>query len=219
MHSLQNINKYHFIYILIGVILSFVMEKHLKSIGLDLSDCVQAAPDLLGYKITYKSKGGVTSGYIVETEAYHSSDPASHSFLGLNKRNSSLFDDKGTIYVYFTYGMHYCLNIVTGNKDDGQAVLIRAIEPVDGIDLMIKRRKLKALKDLTSGPAKLTQAMSINKDLNGSNILEGPIKLEKGIKPKEIIVAPRIGITKAKEYPWRFYIGGNPFVSRFIPDA
>lgn len=190
------------------------MENYLDSIGLDLSDAVKAAPALLGHKLIFKSPEGVTSGYIVETEAYHSDDPASHGFLGLTKRNNSIFQKHGTVYVYFTYGMHFCVNIVTGEAGSGQAVLIRAIEPVAGIELMMQRRKHRKLKDLTNGPAKLTQAMDINKDIDGTNIYDGPLTIAPGIKPQEITIAPRIGISKAKDHPWRFYIEGNEFVSK-----
>jgi DNA-3-methyladenine glycosylase len=189
------------------------MEEYLQVINLDLSDSLTAAPAMLGYKLVMNSPKGKTSGYIVETEAYHMNDAASHGYVGLTKRNNSLFEDKGTIYVYFTYGMHWCVNIVTGEKGSGQAVLIRAIEPVDGIDLMKDRRKTSKLKDLTSGPAKLTQAMGINKVQDGIKLTDGIISLEPGIKPKKIIVTPRIGITKAINLPWRFYIEANKYVS------
>ena len=151
------------------------MQSYLDSIGLDLSDALSAAPALLGYKIIYESPEGITSGYIVETEAYHSDDPASHSFPGLNKRNSSLFKQAGTVYVYFTYGLHFCVNIVTGELAMVRQCLIRAIEPVDGIELMMKRRRLHKLADLTNGPAKLTQAMDINRSVDGTNIIDGKL--------------------------------------------
>jgi DNA-3-methyladenine glycosylase len=192
------------------------MDDYLRSINLDLSDSILAAPALLGYKLIVSTPDGETSGYIVETEAYHTNDPASHSFIGITKRNRSLFEAPGTVYVYFTYGMHYCVNIVTGPKDQGQAVLIRAIEPISGFDLMAKRRVISKLSSLTNGPAKLTQAMAINKSFDGSSILNGPLRIETGFKPKVITAAPRIGISKAKDYEWRFYIEGNRFVSRSI---
>lgn len=154
------------------------------------------------------------SGYIVETEAYRADDPASHSYRGLTDSNKPLFYSAGAVYVYFTYGMHYCLNIVTGVKGEGEAVLIRALEPVDGIALMKKRRKTQILNNLTNGPGKLAQAFGIDKSFNGTNIFDGPIFLQKGITPKEIAIDKRIGITKAVENEWRFYIKDNPFVSR-----
>jgi DNA-3-methyladenine glycosylase len=190
------------------------MTNYLKSLGLDISDAVVAAHQLLGYVLTYQSDEGVTSGYIVETEAYKSSDPASHSYKGLTKSKAALFGPAGTVYVYFTYGMHFCVNIVVGKENGGQAVLIRAIEPIEGLDLMIKRRAMPNSPKLTNGPGKLTKAMAIDKSINGSNVLTGPIKLSRGITPKEVVVDTRIGITKAVDEPWRFYIKDNPYVSR-----
>jgi DNA-3-methyladenine glycosylase len=191
------------------------MDNYLSSLGLDLSDSIKAARSLLGYKLIRKeSDGSITSGYIVETEAYRNDDPASHSFKGLTKRTTALFEGSGTVYVYFTYGMHYCVNIVTGPENYGQAVLIRAIEPIEGIDLMKYRRNQTDDYKLTNGPAKLTQALGIEMSLNGSNLKDGPISIVKGYKPKEIVVSKRIGISQAKDEPWRFYIAGNKFVSR-----
>ena len=190
------------------------MDEYLKELGLDLSDCVIAAKQLLGYKLVHETQYGRITGYIVETEAYHNTDPASHSFRGQTKRNTSVFQRSGTIYVYFTYGMHWCMNIVTGDEGDGQAVLIRALEPIEGVEIMQQYRKQDNLIHLTNGPAKLTQAILVNKVQNGTNLLDGPLKLEKGFKPKKIVVAPRIGIKQAVEYPWRFYISGNEFVSK-----
>lgn len=190
------------------------MQDYLKSINLDLSDAVVAARQLLGYELICKSSKGTTSGYIVETEAYQADDPASHSFRGLTIRNNSLFEPGSTIYVYFTYGLHYCVNIVTGEKNHGQAVLIRAIEPKSGLNLMEKRRNSNKRQSLTSGPAKLTQAMGIGRPFDGTNILDGPIYIKKGILPKEIVVDKRVGIKLATDQPWRFYIKDNPFVSK-----
>ncbi len=190
------------------------MDEYLKTLELDLSDALIAAKALLGYKLIFDSPLGKTSGYIVETEAYHSYDPASQSYRGQTERNSSMFKESGTIYVYFTYGMHYCLNIITGPIGDGQGVLIRALQPIEGTKLMTQRRHSDKTFNLTNGPAKLTQAMAIDKSLNGSNILDGPIKIQKGFMPSEVVATPRIGISKAVEYPWRFYIKDNDYVSK-----
>ena len=179
-----------------------------------MSDALLAAPSLLGYKLVHHSPEGVTSGYIVETEAYTMDDPASHAHRGETLRNQPMFQEAGTIYVYFTYGMHFCVNIVTGEKGHGQAVLIRALEPIEGIDIMMKHRRLEDINNLTNGPAKLVQAMGINREHNGIVINEGPLSLEPGIKPKEIVQTTRIGIKKAVEQPWRFYIADNPYVSK-----
>lgn len=190
------------------------MSKYLSINELELSNSVIAARALLGKKLIYKNNDTQLSGYIVETEAYHSDDPASHSFGGITKSNSSLFMNAGTIYVYFTYGMHFCLNVVTGEEGHGQAVLLRAIQPVDGIEIMKRNRKTDKFINLTNGPAKLTQALGINKSINGTNIINGPIFLAEGIKPKAIVVDTRIGISRAIDYPWRFYIKDSQFVSK-----
>ncbi len=179
-----------------------------------LADTLTAAEGLLGWKLTHESPEGVTSGYIVETEAYTMEDPASHAFGGPRLRNAAMFEAAGTIYVYFTYGMHYCVNIVTGPKGHGQAVLIRALEPVDGIDLMKQRRGVASNEKLTNGPAKLVQALGITKNLYGKRINDGPLKSEPGFKPEAVVQTTRVGISKAVEQPWRFYVANNRFVSR-----
>ena len=193
------------------------MDEYLEKLGLDLSDSVKAAKELLGKKLAYNSPDGRVSGYIVETEAYSSEEPASHSFGGIKNRNATLFERSGTVYVYFTYGLHFCMNVVTGQKGDGQAVLIRALEPLEGIDIMKVNRNISNLTSLTNGPAKLTQALGVNMAQNGTSILEGPMTIEPGIKVEKIVTDRRIGITKAVDLPWRFYINGNPYVSRTKP--
>lgn len=194
------------------------MEDFLSTLNLDLRDCLHGARSLLGYKLVSRTPQGITSGYIVETEAYHFTDPASHSFIGRTKRNNSLFENSGTVYVYFTYGMHYCLNIVCGNRGEGQGVLIRALEPVEGMNLMIKRRNTENMKLLTNGPGKLTQALGVKIEVDGTNLIKGPISIKRGITPEEIVMTTRIGIKQAVEYPWRFYIKDNPFVSKIAKE-
>lgn len=179
----------------------------------DLSDALIAARSLLGWKLVHDSPGGRTAGYIVETEAYDMDDPASHSFGGLKGRNAPMYESAGTIYVYFTYGMHFCVNIVTGPKGHGQAVLIRSLEPVEGIGLMQRRRGTEDERNLTNGPAKLAQAMGITKELNGLTLGE-ELRLEPGIEVHEIVQATRVGISKAVDQPWRFYIAHNTFASK-----
>ncbi|MEO8862750.1 MAG: DNA-3-methyladenine glycosylase [Candidatus Saccharimonadales bacterium] len=183
---------------------------------LDLSDAYLAAQNLLGWKLVHQSPQGRTAGYIVETEVYTMDDPASHAHHGETPRNTAMFQESGTIYVYFTYGLHHGVNIVTGIKGHGQGVLIRAIEPVEGIELMKMRRNTQNNKILTNGPGKLTQAMGINLELRGTDIDTGPIFIEPGIKPVEIIQTTRVGISKAQSKPWRFYIYGNPNVSKLV---
>lgn len=179
----------------------------------DISNSVNAAKDLLGWKLVHESEAGRTSGYIVETEAYDSADEASHSFRGETTRTAVMFGPAGKLYVYFSYGMHYCMNIVTGPEGDGQAVLIRALEPCEGIDLMTKRRGNKS--NLANGPARLTQAMGIDLSFNGGDVLSGSkVWIEPGFEPEAITETTRIGISKAKDKLWRFYISGNPHISK-----
>lgn len=185
-----------------------------KQLTPNLSDSLTAARSLLGWEIIRESPDGITSGYIVETEAYDMFDPASHAFGGKRPRNSAMYESAGTIYVYLTYGMHYCMNIVTGNKGHGQGVLIRALEPNQGIDLMKTRRGIDDIKSLTNGPAKLTKAMGIKLDIGGTRINQADISLKPGILVGNITQTTRIGISKAVNQPWRFYITDNPFVSR-----
>jgi DNA-3-methyladenine glycosylase len=181
-----------------------------------LSDALTAARTLLGWKLIHITAEGKTSGYIVETEAYHEDDPASHAFGGPRGRNLPMFETPGTIYVYFTYGMHYCVNIVAGKKGRGEAVLIRALEPLEGITLMHKRRGITDKYKLTNGPAKLVRAMGIDTSLNGTMINSSQLFLESGLKPRKIIQTTRIGITKASHEPWRFYIASNSYVSKRV---
>ena len=177
-------------------------------------DALTAAPQLLGWKLISRTSEGMTSGYIVEVEAYHMDDPASHSYRGLTPRTAPMFAAAGTIYVYFTYGMHFCLNLVTGPEGQGQAILIRALEPVDGINLMQQRRGTTSIHNLTNGPAKLTQAMGINRDLTGKRLNEASLSLASGLKQGHITQTTRIGISKAVDQPWRFYLTANPYVSK-----
>jgi DNA-3-methyladenine glycosylase len=180
----------------------------------DLSDALTGARSLLGWKLVHEHPEGITAGFIVETEAYDMKDAASHAFGGERIRNRSLFMNAGTVYVYFTYGMHYCFNIVTGAKGHGQGVLIRALEPADGIELMSKRRKTDDIRNLCSGPAKLVQAMGITKADDGTRLGRGRLWLEPGFEPEQITQTARIGITKNVEHPWRFYVTGSPYISR-----
>lgn len=176
---------------------------------------VHAAPLLLGHKLTHHSPEGVTSGYIVEVEAYTQDDPASHTYKGETIRNAAMFKDAGTIYVYFTYGMHFCMNIVASPPGRGEALLIRALEPVEGVELMVRRRGMDDVLQLTNGPAKLVQAMGITKYFDGTSIHDGPVSLEPGFTPRRVQTSPRIGIKKATELPWRFFVADSQFVSPY----
>jgi DNA-3-methyladenine glycosylase len=158
---------------------------------------------------------GDTAGRIVETEAYHHTEAACHAYVGLTARTSTLFGPPGTAYVYRSYGIHALLNAVCEGEDVGAAVLIRALEPLDGIALMHARRRVARDVDLCNGPGKLTQALGIELDLNATSLVDGPIAIEPraGAAP-DLAVGTRIGITRAAELPWRFCERGNRHVSR-----
>ena len=174
---------------------------------------LDVARDLIGCVVAH----GDTAGVIVETEAYHDSEPASHAFVGLTPRTRTLFGPPGRAYVYFSYGVHALLNAVCENEEVGAAVLIRALEPIDGIDHMRARRGVDGVRDLCSGPGKLTQALGIGLELNGSDLRRGPIVFSarpptwRGV---QIDADIRIGITRAVELPWRFVAAGSRFASR-----
>ena len=181
------------------------------------------ARDLLG-KTLVKEKDGIRlSGKIVEVEAYDGEvDMAAHTYIGKTKRNEIMFKEGGFFYVYFTYGAHFCCNIVTGKPGRGAAVLIRGIEPLEGVDIMVLNRfGRKLLNDreifnLTSGPGKICSAFNITKNEYGLDLTGGDVYLIDGpkIKRENIVVTKRIGIKKSVDLPWRFYIKDNPFVSR-----
>jgi DNA-3-methyladenine glycosylase len=178
---------------------------------------LEAAPLLLGCTLARQTPAGVIKLKIVETEAYHQDDPASHSFRGLTPRTAPMFQAGGRLYVYFTYGMHYCLNIVTGPVGRGEAVLIRAGEPLEGLELMKANRGTDDTKNLANGPGKLAQALGIfDTSLSGKILNKSSIWLEPAeqVDRQAITTAPRVGIKKAADQPWRFYIKNNPFVSK-----
>lgn len=158
------------------------------------------------------------SGRIVEVEAYCGQiDPAAHSYRGQTPRNTTMFGPPGHLYVYFTYGMHWCANAVCGERGDGVAVLLRALEPLDGIDLMFAARPAaKRERDLCSGPARLTQAMGIGKAQDGDDLVDGRYRImDDGVAPPiNPMVTTRVGITRAVTERWRWYVRDNPHVSR-----
>jgi DNA-3-methyladenine glycosylase len=177
---------------------------------------LEVARDLVGCTVTH----GETSGVIVETEAYHHSEPACHAYVGLTARTSTLFGPPGIAYVYRSYGIHALLNAVCESEDVGAAVLIRALEPLDGIGLMRERRGVDRPDELCSGPGKLTQALGIGVDLNGTSLVRGPIAIgaRPAAEPEPVVTAgTRIGITRAAELPWRFCALGSRHVSRPWP--
>lgn len=169
------------------------------------------AVDLLGkILVTSDAAGTVTSGRIVETEAYTADDPASHSFRGRTARNATMFGPPGHLYVYLSYGMHACANVVTGDVDDGQAVLIRAVEPIEGIDAIRARRAGRADRELANGPGKVCTALGIGLDADGTDLtsLCSAIRIvDDGRRPPtEPVTGPRVGITRAVDVPWRFRV-------------
>ena len=178
-------------------------------------DTLTLAKQLLGCTLVHESIEGRTSGIIVETEAYLQNDPACHAYRKKSVRNAPMFEGAGVSYVYLIYGLHHCFNIVSGAAGIGEAVLIRALEPSDGIELMQERRKTKDLRNLCSGPAKLAQAMGITRNFNFlSMVSDNFYCLESQNADYQIITTTRIGITQGADLPYRFYIAGNAFVSR-----
>ena len=186
-------------------------------------DLLVVAGELLGKIIVKKDSGNLLAGKIVEVEAYDGRiDEAAHTYTGKTKRNQIMFEEGGYFYVYFTYGAHFCCNVVTGEAGHGTAVLIRAVEPVSGIGLMARNRYGKNLVNekekynLTSGPGKVCQAFGITREYYGEDLTEGRVYLlrQKKVPAQKIIRTTRIGIKKSTKLDWRFYIKDNPFVSR-----
>jgi DNA-3-methyladenine glycosylase len=176
------------------------------------------ARELIGCTVRH----GEAAGRIVETESYHMDEPACHAHVGLTGRTHTLFGAPGRAYVYLSYGIHALLNAVCEREGVGAAVLIRALEPLDGLALMRERRGVARAEDLCSGPGKLTQALGIGLSLNASSLVDGPLELlarEPGAGEPRIVVGERVGITKAAELPWRFCDADSPHVSRPRPAA
>jgi len=174
---------------------------------------LDVARDLIGCVVTHHDCAGV----IVETEAYHESEPACHAFGGRTPRNRVLFGPPGRAYVYRSYGIHAMLNAVCEPEGVGAAVLIRALEPVEGLDHMRARRGMDAVRQLCSGPGKLTQALDIELHHNGTDLSSGPVRFSsrpRAWRDVEISVDTRIGITQAAELPWRFTATGSRFLSK-----
>jgi DNA-3-methyladenine glycosylase len=176
----------------------------------------EVARDLIGCELAV----GEAAGVIVETEAYEATDPACHAYIGKTARNEVLFGPPGRAYVYLSYGIHSLLNAVAEPEGSAAAVLIRALEPTKGIELMRARRAREPIEDLCSGPGKLTEALAVGLPLNGADLLAPPFQIS-GRAPswngRQIVAAPRIGITKAAELPWRYCASGSRCVSRPWP--
>ena len=178
----------------------------------------EVARDLIGCRLAI----GPTAGIIVETEAYEASDPACHAYVGRTARNEVLFGPPGHAYVYLSYGIHSLLNFVTEPEGTASAVLIRALEPTEGIDLMRERRGQERIETLCSGPGKLAEALGIDLSVNGADLFKPPFELSEPAgewATVDVVRGPRIGITKAAELPWRYSVSGSRYVSRPWPVA
>ena len=173
----------------------------------------EVARDLIGCGLLFDGVGGV----IVETESYERDDPACHAHVGLTARTEPLFGPPGRAYVYLSYGIHSCLNFVCEPEGSAAAVLIRALEPRWGVDEMVGRRRRVDLRELCSGPGKLTEALAIGLEANRASLLEPPFELRarrRDLRGVEVVTGPRIGITKATELPWRFCAAGSEYLSQ-----
>jgi DNA-3-methyladenine glycosylase len=178
----------------------------------------EVARDLIGCTLAVDGAAGI----IVEAEAYDATDPACHAYVGKTARNEVLFGPPGRAYVYLSYGIHSLLNAVAEPEGSAAAVLIRALEPTDGIGLMRERRGREEIEELCSGPGKLTEALAVGLELNGADLDAPPFELlprDSGWSGCEIVTAPRIGITKAAELPWRYCAAGSRYVSRPWPHS
>lgn len=170
----------------------------------------KVAPELIGATLLVDGIGGI----IVEVEAYHHTDPAAHSYRGPTERNAVMFGPAGVAYVYRSYGIHWCLNFVCEAEGSASAVLIRALEPTQGIAAMRRRRGVAEERALCSGPGKLAEALGVSIKHNGLPLDRKPFELRARAEKPEIVVGPRIGISKAMEHPWRFGLKGSKFLSK-----
>jgi DNA-3-methyladenine glycosylase len=178
--------------------------------GIDFfDDAVSVARQLIGKSLLLNGVGGV----IVETEAYDEEEPAAHSFIGQRPHNAALFGPPGRAYVYRSYGIHWCLNLVCREPGHGAGVLIRAMEPTTGIPAMQRRRGREDRRLLCSGPGRLGQALLVTDDLNGKRLAAAPFKLSNSIDDLKVVRGPRIGVSKAMDLPWRFGLKGSVFLS------
>ena len=170
----------------------------------------EVAPELIGATFLFRGAGGI----IVEVEAYHHTEPAAHSFGGETVRNAVMFGPPGYAYVYRSYGIHWCINFVCERAGSASAVLIRALEPTEGLRAMHRRRRTADVRLLCSGPGRLTEALGITHAQNGLALDTAPFELRARIGECEIVAGPRIGITKAVDLPWRYGLAGSSFLSK-----
>jgi len=175
----------------------------------------EVAPDLIGVTLLVDGVGGP----IVEVEAYDSTDPASHAFRGRTPRNAVMFGSPGRAYVYRSYGIHWCLNLVCEEEGSAAAVLLRALEPTHGLDRMRARRKLDEVRLLAAGPGRLCEALGVTREHDGLSLDRPPFVLVPRSAEPEIVAAPRIGITRAVDQPWRYGLKGSRYLSRALPRA
>jgi DNA-3-methyladenine glycosylase len=175
----------------------------------------EVAPELIGATLLFRGAGGL----IVEVEAYHHTDPAAHSYNGPTPRNAVMFGPPGYFYVYRSYGIHWCINFVCEEAGSASAVLVRAIEPTDGVAAMQRRRRTDDIRMLCSGPGKLTEAMGITHAQNGAAVDAAPFELRARTSEPDVAVGVRIGITKAAELPWRYGLKGSRYLSKPFKDG
>jgi DNA-3-methyladenine glycosylase len=175
----------------------------------------EVAPDLIGVTLLVDGVGGP----IVEVEAYDQTDPASHGYRGRTPRNAAMFGPPGRAYVYRSYGIHWCLNLVCEDEGTAAAVLLRALEPTDGLERMRERRKLDEARLLAAGPGRLCEALGVTGEHDGLPLDRPPFVLLPRAGEPEIAVAPRIGITRAADRPWRYVLKGSRYLSRALPRA
>jgi DNA-3-methyladenine glycosylase len=178
---------------------------------------LEVAPDLLGRVLSRTlADGSRLAARIVETEAYEQGDPASHAFGGRTARNATMFGRPGHLYVYFTYGMHFCMNLVTGREGEGSAVLLRAAEPLVGLEVMTARRRTADVRALCSGPARWAEAFGVTREEDGADLVRGhDLGLHEGtpVTRREIARTTRVGVRRGAEREWRFIVRADPFVS------
>ena len=172
----------------------------------------EVAPELVGARLLVDGVGGP----IVEVEAYDSEDPASHGYRGPTTRNRSMFGPPGHAYVYRSYGIHWCLNLVCEEEGRAAAVLVRAVEPTDGVNAMRARRGVDDLRLLCAGPGRVCQSLAVTRDHDGLPLDAPPFALEAAPEPVEVVAGPRIGITRAAALPWRYGLAGSRFLSRAL---
>jgi DNA-3-methyladenine glycosylase len=173
----------------------------------------QVAPELIGVTLLVDGVGGP----IVEVEAYDQKDPASHGYRGRTARNASMFGPPGHAYIYRSYGMHWCLNLVCEEEGSAAAVLLRALEPLHGVDRMQERRRTENARLLCAGPGRLCEALGLTGEHDGLPLDRPPFELRSREASAEVAAAPRIGISRAAERPWRYVLAGSPFLSRGVP--